>query len=109
MKNSKRPPIVKFAILTVIMTLSWVFFSVYSSFTKKPDEPVPEEILNPLNSRLDQNTLSKLRQRFYVDEENIQDTQIIPSTGRPSTTPTPNPTSTPILETTPTVSPTASP
>lgn len=96
MKNIKAPKIVTIGILTLITIVFWVGFEIYRTFTQKPEAPVAENIITPLNPTLDQTVLSKIQERMYLDEGQIGQTVIT------AATPTPLPTIAP------TVAPTAS-
>lgn len=93
MKNIKAPRIVTIGILTLITVVFWVGFEVFRTFTKKPDTPVPQAIINPINPVLDQDALSKVQGRVYLDEGQIGQTVV--QTETPTPEPTVGPTTTP--------------
>ena len=76
MKNIKAPKIVTIGILSLITVVFWVGFEVFRIFTVKPEPPVAPEIINPLDPTLDQNTLSKLQERVYLDDLEIGQTVV---------------------------------
>ena len=88
MEKQKRPSFVIIGILTVVTIFLWISFSVYRAFTITPSIKVPDDILKPITSSLDTETLSKIDQRVFFEEGEIR--QILIST--PATTPTPTPT-----------------
>jgi len=79
--NRKKPlpTIVILAILTAITTLLWVGFEVYRSLTKEPADSVPPEITAELSPSLDLDTLSKVTQRIYLEDNEIGEIEIINS------------------------------
>jgi len=110
MKNKKKvPSIVSIAILTVITSVFWLFFSAFRTFTKKEKVEVPPEILAPLNPKLDQKALEMLDSRYYIEEDQIPDTVIITPSPTPTETSVPSGTGGEIPSPSTQESPTASP
>jgi hypothetical protein len=97
MEKQKRPRFVIVGILTVITIFLWISFSVYRAFTTTPSIKVPDEILKPITSTLDTETLSKIDQRTFFEEGEIN--QILISLPSPSPVVTPTPTETETTET----------
>ncbi|OGM73950.1 hypothetical protein A2382_04895 [Candidatus Woesebacteria bacterium RIFOXYB1_FULL_38_16] len=83
------PTIVTFAIITTITSLSWIGFEIYRKLTVKPSPPVPQEIIEPLNSNLDLELLHSLNTKIYLNDDQIQDTLLITNEPQPTPTPTP--------------------
>lgn len=69
MKKSKIPSLVVLLIQITITVIFWIAFGVARTFMAKPETPVPNEILTPINSSLDKNTIDKVNQRIYFDKE----------------------------------------
>lgn len=113
MKNIKAPKLVTIGVLTLITVVFWVGFEVFRTFTKKPEDPVPQAILNPIDPTLDQAALSKVQGRVYLDEGQIGQTvvQKATSTPEPTTVATSSPSASPAAttEATASASPTTSP
>lgn len=86
MKNIKAPKIVTIGVLTLITVVFWVGFEVFRTFTKKPDTPIPQAILNPIDPTLDQGVLSKVQGRVYLDEGQIGQTVVEKATATPEPT-----------------------
>lgn len=63
MKNNKLPSIIILLILTAITVIFWVSFTVYRVFTKEDAYVVPEEIIKPIEPRLDTKTLDEVERR----------------------------------------------
>lgn len=91
-------------IMTLITSLLWTGFSVYSAATKKADVEVPASLLEPISPTLDTKTLEALQTRRQVTSEvtSAETVQkaldillIEPATDE---TATPQPTATPIPE-----------
>jgi len=68
----KVPYIVNIAILTMIVAVSWLFFTVFRTFKKSASEVVPEELLNPLNPKLDTKGIQSLKDRFFIETSDVQ-------------------------------------
>ncbi|TEU02746.1 hypothetical protein E3I18_00440 [Candidatus Woesebacteria bacterium] len=92
MEKQKRPSFVIIGILTVVTIFLWISFSVYRAFTITPSIKVPDDILKPITSSLDTETLSKIDQRAFFEEGEIS--QILISLPSPSPAATPTPTET---------------
>lgn len=82
MKNKKKlPAVITILILTLITAVLWVFFSAYRSFTDEKELIVPEEILIPLNPKLDTETIDKIKERKHFDtieESFVQNPEVSP-------------------------------
>lgn len=65
MKKTKLPKIITLIILTSITIVFWVFFNIYSTVTKKTITAVPEEILLPINPKLDSEIINQIEERVY--------------------------------------------
>ena len=79
MNNNKVPRIVPFFVLTIVTSVFWAFFDVYRNFKKSPPIVVPEDIISPINPKLDLVTLNGLAGRYYVNEDQMQDITYMPS------------------------------
>jgi hypothetical protein len=84
MKKQHLPSIVVVLILTVVTVVAWIALDVYRALTTKPAPPVSEQVLEPLNPVLDEESLDKLVSRNQFSEESLP-------TARPLATPTPAP------------------
>ena len=107
MKNIKAPKIVTIGILTLITIVFWVGFEVFRTFTQKPESPVPQSVIDPINPTLDQTALSKLQDRMYLEENQIG--QTVAHTPEPTPVPTVAPTIAPSPTPAPSVEPSTSP
>jgi hypothetical protein len=65
--NKKKPEIVNLLILTLIVVVFWIFFSVYRVFTDVPVAIVPEEIIIPLDPKFDSATLEMIKLKEYIN------------------------------------------
>lgn len=102
MKN-KHSSIVNLSILALVTTFFWLIFNVYRLITKQPPEPVPVEIISPINPNLDTNTLNELKTRYFIDEANLPENTLSPTLKpTPKSSPSPQPTITPSPNTSPT-------
>ena len=88
-KQIKAPAIVTIAVLTVITVVFWIGFETFRLVTKKPEAPVPPEIIAPLNPTLDANVITKLQQRVYLKEEEIGNIIITKVSEEPASSPEP--------------------
>lgn len=68
MPRKKTPQIVTILILTLLVIIFWVFFSVYRVFIDKSDAVVPQEIIEPFTSNLDTQTLELAKSRYHADQ-----------------------------------------
>ncbi len=110
MKRFKTPKAVTTLILTLITIFFWAGFEVYRSFTVKPSPTVPEVIINPINPVLDTNSLNSIKQRIFLDDNQIGNTAPTASpTLSPTPIPTSSPTATPTITATPSAIPSATP
>ena len=62
------------AIVTTITLVFWVFYELYNVISATPPSIVPEELISPISSNLDINTLSGISDRVYFEEEEIENT-----------------------------------
>ncbi len=72
MKKEKLPNLLIFAILTVITLVVWIGFEVYRLVNKSPQTNVPESILTPISPNLDQEVLSKIEKKIYINESELE-------------------------------------
>ena|SRR3989344_4838269 len=101
MKEDKTPSYIRVGILTVITTISWIFFSAYRTLTAKPAPNVPAKVLAPFNPTLDTEKISQIEGRAFYEEGQVQSLNL----ATPSPTPTVEPTASPIPTPTPTETP----
>ena len=94
--KKKPPSIVVLATLTVITILTWIFYEVYQALTTPPSLEIQQEVLAPITPTLDSQSLDKLQQSVFFEDQ-----EILPIT---LPTPTPIPLATPTEETSPTPS-----
>lgn len=98
MKKDKTPRYIKVAILTVVTTIAWIFFSAYRILTAEPTPNVPPEILAPFIPTLETEKISEIESRIFFEE------------GQASILIVPSPTSTPeIASPTPEAEPSPTP
>lgn len=64
MKN-KLPSVITLIILTFITIIFWVSFNIYTVFTKKAPIVVSEEILLPLDPKLDTEIINQIEGKNY--------------------------------------------
>lgn len=105
MKKDKTPNYINIGILTVITTISWIFFSAYRTLTAKPTPNVPAKVLASLNPTLDTEKISQIEGRTFYEEGQAQGLNV----ATPTPTPTIEPTPTPIPSPTPIPIPTETP
>ncbi len=87
-KREKTPPVVIFAILSVITVFVWVGFETYRAFTKDPTPTVPLEVTRALDPTLDEEQLADVVRRINLTEDEIGDTTLVqPETPEPTETP----------------------
>ncbi|AKM83040.1 hypothetical protein A2422_03630 [Candidatus Woesebacteria bacterium RIFOXYC1_FULL_31_51] len=65
MKNTKLPSVIVLLILTSITIVFWVFFNIYYVVSKKTPATVSEEILSPINPKLDTEVINQMEKRSY--------------------------------------------
>ena len=78
MKKQKAPRLVTVAIFSTVTLIFWVFFSLYNVLTSKPSANVDPKLLEPLDPNLNRDTLSKLQERVFFDEQDV-DFNALPS------------------------------
>jgi hypothetical protein len=86
MKKRGTPTVVTTIVLTLITVFFWVGFEVYRSLTIKPTSKVSEEIVTPLEPKIDQTTLDGLGQRLYFQDSDIGNNQTNIATIAPTPT-----------------------
>ena len=62
---NKLPNVIALMVLTLVTLLIWLTFNVYRSFTKDTPPAVPEEIILPLNPKLDTVVIDEMETRQY--------------------------------------------
>lgn len=92
MRRDKTPSYIRLGILTVITTISWVFFGVYRTLTSKPTPTLSAEILAPFDPTLDTVKIDAMQGKTFFGEG---ETSILTPTPTPSATPTASPTASP--------------
>lgn len=112
MQKSKIPGLITILIMTLITSVMWVGFGIYRAIKSKPAPTVSQQILQALTPSIDQNTAEKIRNKVYINEENISEPTIAP-TSTANALPTPQATNSPTpvasASATPTASASASP
>lgn len=96
MKKDKKPSYVNIGILTIITTISWVFFSAYRVLTAEPTPDIPSEVLTPFSPELDIAKIDEIQGRIFFEEGQVQTNLILP--GSPEPEPSPTPTEEPLEE-----------
>lgn len=71
MKKPKAPRLVTVAIFTTITIIFWVFFSLYSVLTSKPEVNVDPKLLEPINPTFDTKALNALDGRIFIEEGDV--------------------------------------
>ena len=92
MPKTKPPRIVTILIVSTITIVFWVAIDVYRALAIKPADPVPGEIIAPIDPNLDETALRSLEQRVYIEEDQIQ--TLPEQSTAPQVTPSPSPTAT---------------
>ena len=64
----KKFTLLTLAILTLITSFFWLFFSVYRVFTTKPAPVTPAEILEPVTPTLNKDAVAAIQARIYIEE-----------------------------------------
>jgi len=70
MKKKKQDFLV-FSILTLITVLTWIGFDVYQALTSYTIPEILDKQIQPLNSKLDQETINQLKERLQINEEEL--------------------------------------
>lgn len=65
MKTEKLPGIIIIFILTAITIVFWVSFRIYVTVSNKTPVTVSEEILSPVDPKLDTETINQMEERIY--------------------------------------------
>lgn len=65
MKNPKLPSVIVLLILTSITIVFWVFFNIYYVVSKKTPVTVSEEIISPLNPKIETEIIDQMETRIY--------------------------------------------
>ncbi len=76
MRKVKPPKLVTVAVFTTITIIFWIFFTVYNVLTSAADIDIDEELLKPINTNLDTQTLDQLPNKRFFDQsfsENVFD------------------------------------
>lgn len=107
MKN-KIPSLVAVLVLTLLTTIAWVGFSVYRAISQKPDPVLSEEITKELSPNLNTEVIEKIKNRTFLSEGEIPETQIQVSL-QPSATAQSTIIPSPVASESPTTEPLASP
>ncbi len=95
----KLPSVVVLLVLTTITIVMWISLSIYRAAIIEPDVKVSEEILTPLDPNLNQQVVTQIESRLFIDPNQVTDIVNI-QTPTPIPTVTPEPVST--LEASPT-------
>jgi hypothetical protein len=96
MKNkTKLPGLIPILVLTLVTVVMWVSLDIYRAVNKPSQSTVPTEISEPLTPTLDQNSMSQIESRSYLDDSQIPDIMINSSPiAKPTIQPTTQPEST---------------
>lgn len=84
MKNIKAPKLVTIAMLSMITVVFWVGFEIFRAFTVKPEPPVDAKIILAIDPTLDTATLSKVKNKIFLENSQISDVVLTPA---PTTAP----------------------
>ncbi len=82
MRRPTPPNTITIIILTTITIIFWVFFSVYRILTTQAEQPVPPEVLEPINPTLDTATLDALEGKLLFTNSEL--TEIVVATPTPT-------------------------
>lgn len=95
-KKQRLPNLVAVLVLTLITAVMWVSFSVYRAVVNNPAPVVPAEVEAPLTPVLDNDSMTQIESRLFIDESQIPDNvvtqQSLNVTPLPVATPFPTPT-----------------
>lgn len=89
--KQKTPNIVPVLVLSLITTVTWIFFSVYTAITAKPAPAVPDKVSQSLDPTLDQKTVENIKAKLFLDESQISTASFSALFSKPSPTPSPEP------------------
>ena len=78
MKKSKMPSIVSVLILTLITVVIWVTFDIYRLFNQADIPVVPESVSNPLTPTLNQDAITDLESRLFIENSTFSDEVVGP-------------------------------
>lgn len=115
MKKSRTPTAVTSLVFTLITVFFWASFEVYRALTIKPEAPVPQPVIQPLDPTLDKELLGKLSGRLFFNESEIPNVRATGITPAPTPTTVATPSATPLASQSPvatsssTINPTATP
>lgn len=62
---NKLPNVIALMILTLVTLLIWLTFNVYRTFTSETPPAVPEEVILPIDPRLDTTVINEMETRLY--------------------------------------------
>ena len=101
MKKTSLPKAVTILVLTLLTVVIWVALSIYRAIAVKPTTTVPEDILNPLNPKIDTSIIDDIESSLYFEDIDIPEI-IVSGNKLPETAPTPIETPFPETEDVPT-------
>ena len=70
MKKNKQD-LLTFSILTLITVLTWIGFDVYQALTRYTIPEILDKQIQPLNPKLNQETINQLKERLQISEEEL--------------------------------------
>lgn len=76
MKKTKVPSIISLAILTLITSIFWIFFSLYRVFTDKSEPKVFKEILESFSPSLNEEVISEIENRVFIEQNQIPENMV---------------------------------
>lgn len=77
MEKKKTPKLVGYAVLTTIVAVLWIIYSIYQSASKKIPLSIPEEVLSPISPSLDKSAVEKIQGRVFFEEGELVETQAV--------------------------------
>lgn len=72
-KSKLRKEILKLSVLTTLVVVLWIGFSVYFKLTKPTPPDVPQEVLRPLSPVFGEGILEKIKVRRFIKDEELED------------------------------------
>jgi hypothetical protein len=88
MRQPNPPKLVTVIAMTTVTVVFWVFFALYKILVTKPAPSVNENLLRPLKPELDVESLQKIKNRIFFENEAPTTNQTTPAANKPTPTPT---------------------
>lgn len=91
----KLPSIISILILTLIAVFMWLGSDVYRAIKQPVEITVPTSVSQPLDPRLNENTINQIESRSLLNDSDIPDNVVISASSGPNSKSTPIPSATP--------------